>query len=151
MPFCTCFSNLTINNANTGTSSAVVWLASNGTDGASNNIVKNCNIAGASSTTTLIGIGAGSGATGIAITSLGTGNNNNTFENNNIKAVQFGIYSQGASAANKNSGNQFNMNLINTKSGSSQNVRTIGILAGFENSISVSGNNIGSISGGSPW
>jgi hypothetical protein len=144
-PPATASRDLTIINTNTGTSSAVVWLQTASGDGATNNVIRNCNIIGNASNTTLIGIGSGSSTIGTG--SLGTGNNNNSFENNNIKAVQVGIYSQGAGASNKNTGNIINQNVMNFPTGSSQNIGTAGIFAGFENNITISGNTIGSVSG----
>ncbi|MFN8305987.1 MAG: hypothetical protein U0T79_04365 [Ferruginibacter sp.] len=137
--------DLTISNTNTGTSSAVIWLQTNVADGATNNAIRNCNIVGNASTTTLVGIGSGSSTIGTS--SLGTGNNNNSFENNNIRAVQVGIYSQGASAANKNTGTNIKQNQMNFPSGFNQNIRTAAVFVGFENNINISGNNIGSVIG----
>lgn len=131
--------DLTITNTNAGTSSAVVWLQTTaGADAATNNKVINCNLVGSGVTQTLFGAGAGSAT--ISITSLGTANNNNSYVNNNISGVQYGIYTQGASAANKNSGTIINQNLINT----SANTRG-GIWVGFENNITISGNNVSNI------
>jgi len=135
--------DMTIVNTNTSTSSAVIWLQSNGSNGSTGNTIKNCNISGNSNTTTLIGIGSG-GST-IATNSLGTGNNNNAFVNNSIKKTQHGIYSQGASAANKNTGTIVNQNIINTSS--PDNVQISGIRVGFENNITISGNEIAHLSG----
>jgi hypothetical protein len=74
--------DLTITNTNAGTSSAVIWLQSNGADGATNNVVKNANLVGTTVTATAGTLfGAGSGGSAISITSAGTGNNNNTFQN----------------------------------------------------------------------
>lgn len=140
--------NLTISNTNTSTASAVVWMQSVGiTNGAKNNTIRNCNISGNSSTTTLFGIGSGSSI--ISTRSLGTDNNSNTFENNNIKAVQVGIYSQGSGFNDKNSGNSIKQNVMNTPSGSGQNIRIAGIMVGFEGGITISGNTISSVSGSS--
>ena len=131
--------DLTITNTNIGTSSAVVWLQTTaGADAATNNKVINCNLVGSGVTQTLFGAGAGSAT--ISTTSLGTANNNNSFVNNNISGVQYGIYTQGASAANKNTGTVINQNLINT----SANTKG-GIWVGFENSITISANNVSNI------
>ena len=130
--------DLTITNTNAGTSSAVIWLQSSGADGATNNTIKNVNLAGNSNTTTLIGLGSGSST--IAITSAGTGNNNNTFQNCNISKTQYGIYSGGASAANKNTGNVISENLINTAA--PDNVAKGGILAKFEDGVQIAYNTI---------
>ncbi|MEO6253340.1 MAG: T9SS type A sorting domain-containing protein [Ferruginibacter sp.] len=130
--------DLTITNTNAGTSSAVVWLQTNVADAATNNKVINCNLVGNSNITTLFGVGSGSST--IGTTSLGTGNNNNQFVNNNISKTQYGIYSQGAALANKNSGTVINQNLINTAT--PNNVQFNAIWVGFENGVQISANNI---------
>lgn len=136
--------SLTVTEANTGTTSAVVWLQSNGTDGAQNNTIKNLNVVGNSNTTTLIGIGMGAvGTSSVSLSSLGNNNNNNTIQNNNISKTQYGIYSQGASAASKNTGNVITQNLINTAS--PNNVAIGGIITGFENNLQVTQNNVSGI------
>jgi len=137
--------SLTITEANTSATSAVVWLQSSGSDGATSNTIKNLNVVGNANTTTLIGIGMGAnGDATVSVSSLGTGNNSNTIQNNNISKTQYGIYSQGASAASKNTGNAINQNLINTAS--PNNVQIGGIMVGFENSITISQNNIAGMS-----
>ena len=71
--------NLTITNTSTSITSAVIWLQSTAApllNAATNNTIKNTNIAGNLNTQTLIGIG--SGTTTISITSLGAGNNINS-------------------------------------------------------------------------
>ncbi len=135
--------DITLTNTNTGGSSAIIWLQTTavGANAATNNTIKNCIIVGNSNTTTLFGLGSGSAT--ISITSLGTGNNNNSFVNNNISKTQYGIYSQGASAANKNTGTVINQNLVNTVS--PNNVQVGGIWVGFESGVTISGNNIGHI------
>ena len=133
--------DLTISNTNAGTSSAVVWLQTIGSDGATNNTVMNCNLVGNSNTTTLFGVGSGSSAIGTG--SLGTGNNYNIYANNNISKTQYGIYSQGASAIAKNTGTQIFLNLINTPS--PNNVAKGGIWTGFEDNITISCNQVDGI------
>jgi hypothetical protein len=134
--------NLTINNTSTGSSSAVVWLqTATGSNGATNNTVRNCVLTGNSNTTTLFGIGSGSPT--IGTTSLGTGNNNNRIENNVISRTQNGIYTQGASAANKNTGNVITQNVMNAVS--PDNVQIAGIRVGFEDGITISGNTIANL------
>ena len=134
--------DLTITNLNTSTSSALVWMQTTaGADAATNNTVKNVNLVGNSNTTTLFGVGSGS--TTISISSTGTGNNNNTFQNNNISKTQYGIYSGGASAANKNTGTVISGNLINAVS--PNNVAIGGILVNFESGISITQNTIAHI------
>lgn len=79
-------------------------------DPATNNTIKNLNISGATSITTLAGVGFGSST--ISSASLGTRNDNNRVQNNNINTVQFGVYSQGASATNKNVGTVITGNVL---------------------------------------
>ena len=135
--------DLTITNTNAVTSSAVIWLqTAAGPNGATNNTVKNCNLTGNSSTTTFVGIGSGSST--ISTSTLGTGNNNNSIINNNISKTQFGVFTQGASAANKNTGTIINQNLINTTS--PNNVQIGGIYLGFDNGATISGNSVAGMS-----
>jgi hypothetical protein len=131
--------DLTISNTNAGTSSAVIWLATNLGDGTTNNRVINCNLTGSGAAVTLFGIGSGSAT--ISTTSLGTGNNNNNFINNSISAVQYGIYAQGASIANKNTGTVINQNVINT------NINIGCIYIGFDNGININANNLAVLTG----
>lgn len=131
--------NLTITNTNTSTTSAVVWMSS----GSTNNAVRNCILVGNSNTTTLYGVGMGGGS--ISTTSLGTANNNNRIENNAISRTQVGIYTQGASAVAKNTGNVIILNQINAVS--PNNVQLGGVRAGFESGIDISCNNIAHMAG----
>ncbi|QQR73046.1 MAG: DUF11 domain-containing protein [Holophagales bacterium] len=133
--------SLTITESNTGSTSAVIWLQSNGSDGATNNTIKNLNVVGNSNTTTAIGIGSGGSTVGTS--SLGTGNNSNTIQNNSISKVQYGIYSQGASAAAKNTGTVITQNVMTTVS--PDNVSKGGIWLGFEDGVQVTRNAIDGI------
>ncbi|AWI25646.1 hypothetical protein [Flavobacterium pallidum] len=133
--------NITFTNNSTSTTSAVIWLQTATGDGATNNTVKNCNLTGSGNTQTLFGVGSGSSS--ISASSSGTGNNSNSFVNNNISKTKNGIYSKGLSAANKNTGTIINQNVITAAS--PNNIATAGILVGFENGITVSGNNIGNV------
>lgn len=130
--------SLTITDTNNGTSSAVIWLQSHGTDGAQNNTVRNLNVVGHSTTSTLFGIGAGGSTVGPS--SLGTNNNANTIRNNNITRVQYGIYSQGAGATTKNTGNVISQNVMNAAL--PDGVWKGGIWLGFEQNVLVSQNRI---------
>ncbi len=134
--------DLTFTTTSSSTASALIWLQTATADGATNNTVRNCVLTGNSNTTTLFGVGSGSST--ISTTSVGTGNNSNSYINNSISKTQHGIYSQGASAANKNTGTVIQQNLIN--SASPNNVQTTGIRVGFESGIQIKGNNIGNIS-----
>lgn len=130
--------SLTVTSAATAPQ-AIVWLQSNGTDGATNNTIKNLNVIGNSNTVTSFGIGMGSNAA-VSTTSLGTNNNTNTIQNNNISKTIYGIYSQGASIGTKNTGNVITQNLMNTAT--PNNIQIGGVIVGFENNITISQNNI---------
>jgi hypothetical protein len=134
--------HLTITNTNTGTSSAVIGLISLGAGaGATNNTIQNTNLIGTTLTATngtLVGIYSG-GST-ISISSNGADNDTNTFTNNNITKSQYGIYSAGESAANKNSGTVISENQMNA--GSPNNLNTGGIFIRFDNGAMIDQNDI---------
>ncbi len=130
--------DLTITNNNTGSTAPVIWIQNATGNGATNNIVRNCNILGAGATNYGIGIG------GPALASSGTDNDNNRIENNSVAGVQIGIYSQGASTGNKNTGNVISQNVM---TGTSPNIGKWGILVGFEDGIQITANNIANVSG----
>lgn len=134
--------DLTISNSSSSGSSAVIWLqTASGSNAATNNIIRNCNVNGNTTTTTFAGIGSGSSSIGFS--STGTSNNNNSFINNDIKRAVVGIFSRGASAGSKNSGNVIQQNII---AGSSpDNVYRAGIYVGFENNILITGNDIANV------
>ncbi|MCW3122007.1 MAG: hypothetical protein JWQ38_1499 [Flavipsychrobacter sp.] len=134
--------DLTIHNTSTSTSSAVIWLqTTSGGDSATHDVVRNCNIEGSGSSSTLFAVG--SGGTAISYTSKGTNNNSNRIENNYITATQTGIYTMGASAANKNTGTVINQNHMDAAS--PDNLRNNGIFTGFEDGILISGNSLANI------
>ena len=64
----------------------------------------------------------------------------NTIQNNNITKTQYGIYTGGASGANKNTGTVITQNVMNAAS--PNNITTGGILANFEDGIQVTQNDI---------
>ncbi|MFY8138493.1 MAG: hypothetical protein ACOVMR_10325, partial [Flavobacteriales bacterium] len=144
-PVQTATRDLTIRNTSTSTSSAVIWLQSAGSinTGATNNIIRNCNISGNSGTTTLAGIGSGSST--ISSTSSGIDNDNNRFENNSIQSVQIGIYSQGSSTTNENTGTIIQLNDV-IGSGSAA-VGRIGIYVGLEDGVIIRANEVSNING----
>jgi hypothetical protein len=134
--------DLTIANTGTGTSSAVVCMTSTGVNaGATNDVIKNTNVAGTTTTATaqtLAGIFSGSST--ISITSAGADNDNNTIQNNSITKTSYGIYSGGASAANKNAGTIITQNVMNAAS--PNNITTGGVLANFEDAIQITQNDM---------
>ncbi|MFN8178070.1 MAG: T9SS type A sorting domain-containing protein [bacterium] len=134
--------DLTLTNSNTGTSSAVVWgQTTAGADAVTNDVIKNVNLVGSGNTQTLFGAGLGSST--ISTSSLGTSNNNNTIRNCSISKTQYGLYSQGASAATKNTGNVFAQNLMNAAS--PNNVAKGGIWLGYEDNVQVTQNTISGV------
>lgn len=137
--------NLTIStNSTNSTASAVVWIQTGtASNGATNNTIQNCVVVGNSNTTTLFGLGTGNST--ISATSTGTGNNGNRFFNNDISRVQYGIYSMGASAANRNTGTQIALNAMQTAS--PNNVGRGGIVIGFEDGALIRKNAIDQIVG----
>ena len=134
--------DLTITNTNAGTSSAVVCLISTGVNaGATNNVIKNNNLIGSTVTSTAGTLaGVFSGGSIISITGAGADNDNNTIQNNNITKTSYGIYSGGASAANKNTGTVITQNVMNAAS--PNNITTGGVLALFEDGIQITQNDI---------
>lgn len=134
--------DLTITNTSTSTTTAVVWgQTAAGPNGATNNVIKNVNLVGSGNTQTLIGVGFGSST--ISTTSNGTDNDGNQVRNCSVTKTQYGIYSGGASAANKNTGTVVTQNAINTVT--PNNVTIGGILVRFEDGVQVTENSVGEI------
>ncbi|HQW01141.1 MAG TPA: hypothetical protein PLR30_01645, partial [Saprospiraceae bacterium] len=127
---------------NTAASASVINLRSQPTNPATNNVIKNCNIEGNATSTTIFGI-ASTDQT-VTISSLGKDNDNNSFVNNSISKVQYGIYSQGESRSNKNQGTVIQLNNIDLTS--TANTAVAGLYLGFENNAQISGNTIKNIS-----
>lgn len=126
---------LTFVNTNVGTS-AVVLSVQSGTNGASNNTIKNVNIIGQDLTTTLVGIALGGNTPG----STGLDNDNNKIENCSIQKVIFGIYSGGASLANQNIGTVISQNDLSATG--LNRVRRVGIVVFNESGSIVGYNNV---------
>ncbi|MBZ0199778.1 MAG: hypothetical protein K8H86_07920 [Ignavibacteriaceae bacterium] len=93
---------LTVSNTSTSANSAAFQLISLGTGaGASNNTIRNCNIAaGSNSVTSTFGIFVG----GAAISTSGTGNDNDnvTISYNTIGKAHYGVYAAATSAGVNN-------------------------------------------------
>ncbi len=108
--------SLTLSNPAASDQSTVIWLAStSASDGATNNVIKNCNVAGASPATSLAAIiSSGSTVGGVAQTA----NANNTFQNNAITAARYGIMLVGP--AGNDSGNLITGNVIGSTAPASQ-------------------------------
>ncbi len=129
---------LTINNTNVATSSAVISIVS-GTSGAVNDTVRNVNIVGQDPVTTLAGIAIGGASPG----SVGLDSDNARVENCSFRKSVIGIYTAGQSAANPNLGTVITRNdmtgtLVNR-------LRRAGILVFNQDGVEVSYNAIGGI------
>ncbi len=135
--------NLTITNTNTATSgNAVIWIASaSASDGATNNIIKNCIITGNSETTTLIGVFSG-GTASISTTGSALANNsNNIIQNNTISKSQHGVFVRGVAAATLGTGLQLIQNTIGTVT-AGDGFSLTGITAQFQDGAIISNNEI---------
>ncbi len=110
-----------------------------GTNGAQGNTVKNVNVFGGSATATIIGISFGGNTFG----SAGADNDNNRVENCDLRSSIYGIYSVGASAANKNTGLVITGNQM-TQTGAAR-IGRIGIFIGFDDGAQITLNNINGI------
>ncbi|TCJ16550.1 hypothetical protein EPD60_07340 [Flaviaesturariibacter flavus] len=98
--------NLTLVNTNTGTSSALIWIASaTATDAATQNTVKNLVLTGNASTTTLMGVFMGGTGSISTSTSALAANSGNTIQNNVISKTQYGIFLLGTSVTTLDDGN----------------------------------------------
>ncbi|MFY7664747.1 beta strand repeat-containing protein, partial [Flavobacterium sp.] len=128
--------DLTISNTNTGTLSGVIVLQNAGTNGASNNIIRNLILVGQAKNTTRACIG-------MAQLSAGSGNNNNQFVNNDLRSAQNGIAITGFSATNKNTGNIIRLNKIDGTG--TQAIGISGISASFEDNLLVDANTIANV------
>lgn len=99
--------SLTINNTSTAAGATGIQLISLGTgSGATNNQIRNCNIATGSITVTTYGVAIG----GATVGTSGADNDNNTIQNNNITNTAIGIYAVGT--ANVSTGGIDNVEVI---------------------------------------
>lgn len=138
--------NLTLTNTGTGVGASVVMLSSLGTGaGASHNIIRNCILSlGVDQSTTATdnyAILFSSGVPGLAPPPDGADNDYNTIENNVITRCAWGIYVRG-SANGINDGNSIRQNLIGPASFGSEQIRRGGIVMQFQDSATVSGNEV---------
>ena len=125
--------SLTITNT-APTAPTAVALISLGTGmGATNNVVKNCNITLTASTATTYGVAVGGSTPG----TLGADNDNNTIQNNNITA-SVGIYSNGATSSSSGGNDNLiiNQNNIQTVASSTVTFNLIQVGNGLNSTIS---------------
>lgn len=141
-PRVTASRNLTIENTNTSTASAVVALTTtSGGDGATNNRIMNTLISGNGSLTTGVAvnlsgptIGSGTGA---------NGNNNNQIINNKIIKAQVGIFSAGSSITTKSLNNTYSLNSLDSTG--TNGIGRFGVMLLFEDAPIVSYNRVANI------
>jgi trimeric autotransporter adhesin len=131
---------LTIQNTNVGTATAVISIGSNGTNGATNNTIQNVNVLGQDPLTTLIGISIGGVSPGTAATGP---NNNNRIQNCTVKRAIFGIFSSGV-AATPTTGTVITQNDISATT--TDRVSRVGIVVFNENGIQITENSVGGLS-----
>ncbi|MBK7376716.1 MAG: right-handed parallel beta-helix repeat-containing protein [Chitinophagaceae bacterium] len=135
--------NLTIQNTTTTTSgNAVVWLASPAvSNGASNNIIRNCIIEGNSSTTSFTGIHVG-GSTTIGLTTAGLDlNNANTISNNLLRKSIYGVTMFGISTTTPDQNNVISNNNFGTAV-TGEGFSLLAINADRQQGLVVSGNEV---------
>ena len=133
--------DLTFENTNTGTSSAVIWIGSTATDGATNNTVKNVIAKGNAPLTTFAGIIAGSGVT--IGNAAETANTNTAIQNNTTIKAQYGIVVAGNAAGQ--TGLIINGNTVGSATASDY-IGYRGIFISNANNAQVNKNNIFNIS-----
>lgn len=129
--------NLTFQNTSTAGSSGVIWVASASlSDGASNNIIKNCNVTGGGATTMGAAISQSSGVTfgGLAETA----NSNNSYIDNTVTNALYGFKMAGANG-NEDLNTIISGNTINT-------LGHAGVYGQMQNNLLVSKNTISAIS-----
>lgn len=134
--------NLTISN-DTAAATSIVWITSNGlNDGAGNNVIKNTNMNGFSSGTSIVGIGSGSSAT------LGVGSEfplrNNRIENNVITKVQNAMYLYG-NASFPDSNWVIVGNTLGSSTVTADRLGFRGMLLGFAKNFTISKNRIAGV------
>ncbi|MBK8149137.1 MAG: hypothetical protein IPK58_13265 [Acidobacteria bacterium] len=130
---------LTVQNTSTTATAGAVIAFGSSVNGAQNNTVRNVNVLGQDPTQTLIGIHMGAVAPG----NSGTDNDNNRIENCSFKRSFIGIFNNGISAANPNTGNVITMNDLSATG--ADRMRRAGIFFFNQNGIEVTMNSIGGI------
>ena len=139
--------NLTVSNSNTSAATAAVWLASVAAgNGASNNVVRNLEVAGGtdSGNSTNASFGIIMCGTTISATANGVDNDNNSFIDNRIIKARYGIVTRGT-----NSDNNLNPivtdNIVGPTSFGTDQIGRTGIFMQFDNGALVSRNTVQSV------
>ncbi|MEO6404478.1 MAG: T9SS type A sorting domain-containing protein [Ferruginibacter sp.] len=146
--------SLTVENISATTGTAVFWLASIGTGaGATNNVIRNCNIkAGiAQNTSALTTYGvviAGNTLSGTSTSvTAGDDNDNNTLTANNFTKLRYGIYTRGGATTNTNTGTVISSNIIGASAFGVDVIGKVGVLVREEDGIQIIGNTIQYVGG----
>ncbi len=141
--------NLTVRNTSTVTATAAIWLSSVAAgNGASNNVIRNLEIAaGATSNVnalTTIGV-LMNGAT-VSVTADGNDNDNNQFIANRITKARYGIVSRGV-ATNVNEGLVITDNIVGPTAFGADQIGKAGIFLQFDTGAQVSRNTVQYVGG----
>lgn len=136
--------SLTVQSGNTATTGGGIYFASVGTNGSTDNTVKNVNVWGAGATTgTLLGITFASNTFG----ALGSNHDNNRIENNDIRGTFYGIAVLGESAANRNTGTVITKNVMPATGAGG--IGRVGVYLFNDDGAQITENTIASVSSGS--
>jgi len=136
-------SSLSLTNTNSATTSAVIWIGSTISDGATNNAIKNCSTTGDTPLTTFAGIYVGSGTT--SNTAAETSNSNLTISGCTMIRSKYGINANGNASMDANW--LFSQNSIGSSNAADKPSATAIILFNAQN-FTVSGNIINGLLSG---
>ncbi len=141
--------DLTITNTNSAAATAGIWISSLGsTSGATNNVIRNCNISCGvdQSASALETFGIISSGAAIANNNDGLDNNNNTYQNNSVTRARWGIFIRGG-AAGVNSGLNINSNVVGPAAFGSNEIGKGGIIILHQNGAVVTANEVRFVGG----
>jgi hypothetical protein len=142
--------NLTVRNNSTATATAAIWLASIAAgNGASNNVIRNLEIAAGASanvnTSTTIGVYMG--GTTISLTSTdGNDNDNNQFIANRITRARYGLATRGVTT-NNNEGLVITDNIVGPEAFGADEIGKVGIYLQADTGAIVSRNTVQYVGG----
>ncbi len=128
--------SLTITNTSTATSTAIALISLGAGLGATNNVIRNCNISTGVATSIGYGIAVGGSSPG----TNGADNDNVTIQNNSITGAPVGIYASGTASAS--AGGNDNLSIIGNSIAYNSTLVSIGIQVRNARSSSVSQNTV---------
>jgi hypothetical protein len=141
--------NLTVRNTSTATATAAIWLASVAAgNGASNNVVRNVEVAAGqtSNTGTNTTIGILMAGTTVSVTADGADNDNNQFIANRITRARYGLVTRGT-ATNNNEGLVVTDNIVGPESFGADEIGKVGIYLQADTGAQVSRNTVQYVGG----